>query len=103
MVSLLLMCATPWLSLIAVWCVLGATHRGQLWMPALTLPHVRYGLSVRLMAVLCTFRRPSMCRPVHRQFMRNELLDLTTIIPATACHQRNDVERYSRCMGTGSV
>jgi hypothetical protein len=45
-------------------------------MPALTLPHVRYGLSVRLMAVCCTFRRPSMCRPVHRQLMRNELLDL---------------------------
>ena len=28
-------------------------------MPAVTLPHVRYGLSVRLMAVCCTFRRPS--------------------------------------------
>ena len=28
--------------------------------------------------------------------MRNELLDLTTILPATAYHQRNDVETYSR-------
>ncbi len=67
-------------------------------MPAVTLPHVRYGLSVRLMAVCCTFRRPSMCCPVHRQCMRNELLDLTTIIPVTACHQRNYVEIYSRYM-----
>jgi len=39
------------LSLIAVWCVLGATHRDQPWMPAVTLPHVRDGLSVRLLAV----------------------------------------------------
>ena len=28
--------------------------------------------------------------------MRSALLDLTPIIPATACHQRNYVERYSR-------
>jgi hypothetical protein len=28
--------------------------------------------------------------------MRNELLDLITILPATACHQRNYVETYSR-------
>ena len=73
MVSFLLTCSTTWLSLIAVWCLLGVTHRGQPWTPALMLPHVRYGLSVRLMAVLCTFRRPSMCRHMHRQLMRNEL------------------------------
>src|SRR5712691_6006832 len=105
MVSLLLTCATTWLSLIAGWCLMGATPRGQPWTPALTLPHVRYGLSVLLMAVLCTFRRPSMCRPVHRQFMRNELLDLTTIVLATACHQRNDVETYSRstCVSHGTA
>src|SRR6266851_3639691 len=96
MASLLPTCATTWLSLIAVWCLLGATHRGQPWMPVLTLPHVRYGLSVRRMAVLCTFRRPSRCRPMHRQLMRNALLDLTPIVPATACHQRNYVETYSR-------
>ena len=46
--------------------------------------------------MLCTFRRPSMGRPVSHQLMRNELLDLTTILPATACHQRNYVETYSR-------
>src|SRR5712691_4955145 len=94
--SFLLTCSTTWLSLIAVWCVRGATHRGQPWTPALTLPHVRDGLRVLLMAVLCTFRRPSMCRHMHRQFIRNALLDLTTIVPATACHQRNYVETYSR-------
>jgi hypothetical protein len=34
--------------------------------------------------------------PVHRELMRSVWLDLTPIIAATACHQRNDVERYSR-------
>jgi hypothetical protein len=75
MVSLLLTCSTTWLSLIAAWCLLGAAHRGQPWMPAWTLPHVRDGLCVRLMAVWCTFRRPCMCHPVHRQCMRNEWRD----------------------------
>src|SRR6266851_4876498 len=36
------------------------------------------------------------CRQVHRELMRSAVLDLTPIIPATACHQRNYVERYSR-------
>ena len=81
---------------VAVWCVRGAPHRGQPWTPALTLPHVRDGLSVLWMAVLCTFRRPSMGRSVHHEFMRTKLLALTTIVPATACHQRNYVEPYSR-------
>ena len=73
MVSLLLTCVTTWLSLLAVWCVIGATPWGQPWTPAVTLPHVRDGLSVLRMAVLCTSRMPSMCRHVHRQFMRHEL------------------------------
>jgi hypothetical protein len=55
----------------------------------LTLPHRRDGLRVLLMAVLWTFRRPSMCRPVHRQLMRNAVLDLTTIVPATPCNKRS--------------
>ena len=96
MVSYLLPCATTGLSRIAGWCIIGETPWGQPWTPVLTLPHVHDGLRVLLMAVLCTFRRPSRCRPVHRQLMHNELLDLTTFIPATACHQRNYVERYSR-------
>src|SRR5215831_17943980 len=49
------------------------------------------------MAMLCLFHRSSMCRPGHCALMRSELLDLTTIISATACHQSNYVEPYSRC------
>jgi SRSO17 transposase len=61
------------LTLIAMWFLIGETHRGQQLTPALTLPQVRYGLSVLLLEVFC---RPSMdyiCRQVHRQLMRNEL------------------------------
>src|SRR5438093_3012468 len=96
MMSLLLPCATTELSLIAMWCLIGATPRGQPWTPAVTLPHGCDGLSARRMAVLWTFREPSLCRHVHRDLMRNAVLHLTLIIPATACHQRNYVERYSR-------
>src|SRR2546422_10505940 len=74
-------------------------RKGQPWTPVLTLPHVHDGLRVLLMAVLCAFRRLSRCRPVHRQLTRNALHDLTTIVPATACHQRNYVETYSRSTG----
>jgi hypothetical protein len=72
-VSFLLMCSTTWLSLLSVWFWIGETHRGQQLTPALTLPHVRYRLSVLLMRVFCTLRMPSICRQVHRQLMRNEL------------------------------
>ena len=48
------------------------------------------------MVVLWTFREPSLCRRVHRAFMRNALLDYTPILPATACHQSSYVETYSR-------
>ena len=37
-----------------------------------------------------------MGRPVPRQLLRNELLDLTTIVPATAYHRRSYAERYSK-------
>jgi hypothetical protein len=94
--SFLLPCATTELSLSAVCCLIGATPRGQPWTPAVTLPHGRDGLSARRMVVVCTFREPSLCRHVHREFMRNVVLDLTPLIPATACHLRNYVERYSR-------
>jgi hypothetical protein len=49
------------------------THRGRQWTPALTLPQVRYGLSVLLMEMFCTSGIDSICRHVHRQLMRNEL------------------------------
>jgi hypothetical protein len=63
-----------------------------------TLPQGRNGLRAWRMAVLSTFREISLCRHVHRELMRSTLLDLTPIISATVCHQRNYVERYSRYM-----
>ena len=53
------------------------------------LPHGCEGLRVRRRTVLWTFRRPFMGRPVPRQLLRNELLDVTTIVPATAYHRRS--------------
>ena len=50
---------------------------GQPWTPTVTLPLWCDGLSVRRMALLCTFREPSRCHHVRREFMRNTLLDLT--------------------------
>src|SRR5215475_3221086 len=61
------------LSLIAVWFLIGETHRGQQWTPALTLPQVRYGLSVLLLEAFCTLSIASICRYVQRQILRNEL------------------------------
>jgi len=51
----------------------GETHRGQQVTPALTLPQVRYGLSVLLLEVYCTLGIDYICRQVYRQLMRNEL------------------------------
>ena len=82
--SFLLTCATTWLTLIAGWGLMGATPRGQPWTPALPLPHRRDGLRVRLMAVWCPFRRPSLGRQVPHAFLRNALPDLTAIVPVTA-------------------
>ena len=39
----------------------------------------------------------SLGRHVHREFMRNALLDVTPIVPATAYDQSNDVETSRRC------
>jgi hypothetical protein len=64
-----------------------------------TLLPGRNGLIAWRMAVLSTFREPSLCRHVHRALLRSVLLDVTPIIAATACHQRNYVERYSRYTG----
>ena len=71
------------------------------------LPHGCEGLRVRRRTVLWTFRRPFMGRSVRHQLMRNEWLNLTTIVPATAYHRRSYAERYSRCkvppyLGEGS-
>src|SRR5712692_1792558 len=61
------------LTLIAVWFLIGETHRGQQRTPALTLPQVRYGLSVLLTEVYYMPGVDSICRQVQRQLMRNEL------------------------------
>src|SRR5215471_19246193 len=60
------------LTLIAVWFLVCETHRGQQLTPALTLPQVRYGLSLLLLEVFCTPGIDSICRQVQRQLMRNE-------------------------------
>jgi hypothetical protein len=60
------------LSLMAVWFLIGETHRGQQLTPALTLPQVRYGLSLLLLDVYCTLGVDYICRQVQRQLQRNE-------------------------------
>jgi len=60
------------LSLMAVWFLIGETHRGRSLTPALTLPQVRYGLSLLLLAVLCPLGVDDICRRVQRQLQRNE-------------------------------
>ncbi len=40
-----------------------------------------------------------MGRPVPRQFLRNAVRDVTTIVPATAYHRRSDAERDRRYKG----
>ena len=60
------------LSLMAVWFLIGETHRGQQFTPALTLPQVRSGLSLLLWEVFRTPGLDSICRQVQRQLQRNE-------------------------------
>src|SRR5438093_9804212 len=86
----------PRVSQIARGGLIGATPRGQPWTSAVTLPPGRNGLIAWRMAVLSTFRAPSLGRHVPRELLRSVLLDLPPRIAATACHQRNDVDRYSR-------
>ena len=61
------------LSLLAVWVLITETHRGQSLTPALTLPQVRYGLSLLLLEVFSTPGVDSICSQVQRQLLRNEL------------------------------
>jgi hypothetical protein len=61
------------LALIAIWFLVSETHRGQQVTPALTLPQVRYGLSVLLLEVFCIPGVDYICRQVQRQLLRNEL------------------------------
>ena len=75
----------------------GATPRGQPWTSAVTLLLGCNGRSARRMVVLGAFRVPSLGRHVPRECLRSAWRDLTPLMSATACHQRNYVERYSRC------
>jgi hypothetical protein len=87
--SLLLPYAAPGVSLLAVSCLSGATPRGQPRTPAVPLPQGRDGLRARRMVVWWTCRAPSLYRHVHRECMRNAMLDVTPIVPATAYHRRS--------------
>jgi SRSO17 transposase len=60
------------LSLMAGWFLIEETHRRPQVTPALTLPQVRYGLSVLLLEVFCTPGVDSICRQVQRPLLRNE-------------------------------
>src|SRR5262249_29963509 len=91
-----LACAATGVSLLAGWGPRGATPRGAPGAAAVTLPQGCDGLGARRLAVWWTFRASSGCRHVRRALLRNAVRDFTPCIPATACHQRNDVETYSR-------
>ena len=93
----------PGVSQIARGGLIGATPRRQPWTSAGTLPHRRTGLNARRMAVWWTFRAPSLGRQAHRELLRCVWLDVPPIMPATACHQRNYVERYSRSNVTCAI
>ena len=92
------MYATLGVSRIAGWCWIGAPSRGQPQTPAMRLLHGGKGLCVRRMTAWWTCRRPCMDRPVPRQFLRNVLLDVTTLMPAIAYNRASYTERYSRYM-----
>ena len=87
----------------AVW----ASHHEELCSAGVVAPHVhthmvaphRWGVldgGNPLGSAVDASRRPSMGRPLPHYLMRNALLDLTTILPATAYHRRSYAERYSR-------
>jgi len=96
MESFLLRCVATGVPLLAVWCLSGATPRGQPGTSAVTLPPGRHGLIAWRMAALWTFRTPALGRHVHRAFLRSVVLEVTPRRAATACHQSNHVERYRR-------
>jgi hypothetical protein len=55
------------------------------------------------MAVWDRFCKPLLRRPVHRALLRSVWLAVPPMISATACLQRNYVERYSRFMRVNKV
>src|SRR5262249_32962040 len=73
------------LSLMALWFLIGETHRGQQWTPALTLPQVRYGLSLLLLELYCAPGSVSICRQVQRQLLPHESVGFS---PQRSCKCR---------------
>jgi hypothetical protein len=85
----------------AIGYLISATTRGSVVDVCSDAPARAQRLSTRRMAVLCTFRGPSLCCHMPHELMRIAWLDLIPIIPATACRQRIYVKRYSRYICSG--
>jgi len=85
------------LSLMAVWFLIGETHRGQQFTPALTLPQVRYGLSVLLLAVFYTPGVDSICRQVQRQLRVCPTFYTWSFSPGCAAHDAHHDSRTPCC------
>jgi len=86
------------LSLIAVWFLIGETHRGQRWTPALTLPQVRYALSLLLLEVFCPPAWATSAIKSSVNYCATSWRDSTIITPVSVCHRVSYAERYSRFM-----
>ena len=84
------------LSLVAVWFLIGETHRGQQWTPALTLPQVRYGLSLLLLEVFYTPGMTLFAVKSRGNYCATSWRDSTIIAPVSAYHRASYAERYSR-------
>ena len=89
------------LSLMAVWFLIGETHRGQRLTPALTLPQVRYGLSLLLLSVFCPLGVDYICRRVQRHYSATSWPDSTIIGPVSAYRRVSYARRYSRLRQPG--
>ena len=84
------------LTLMAVWFLVNETHRGQQLTPALTLPQVRYGLSMLLLEGSARSASPLSVATSSANYCATSWLDSTIIAPVTACHERSCVETYSK-------
>src|SRR5712692_142346 len=84
------------LSLMAVWFLIGETHRGQSLTPALTLPQVRDGLSLLLLAVFCRSAWTLSVVESNVNYCATSWPDSTIIAPVSVYHRASYAERYSR-------
>ena len=85
------------LSLMALWFLIGETHRGQQLTPALTLPQVRYGLSLLLLEVYCTRRVwTTSVAKCSDNYSATRRPDSIIIVPVSIYHHVSYAETYSR-------